>query len=137
MCPLRLHVFSSILQIQGLRGCSPKRFSFCVFPLNGDLMLTLIGWKHLLFLFYPSDICEEGDSALREFGGNTVIAKDADSKRQLTEPLKTFIYVPEPAGRERRREGEGGQSAALQKQLLKSSRLTSSLSPGTAVIVSE
>lgn len=74
---------------------------------------------------------------LEELGVNTVIVKDADSKRQLTEPLRNFIYVPEPAGRERSQEGDGGQSAALQKQLLKSSRLTSSLSPRTTVIVSE
>jgi hypothetical protein len=30
--------------------------------------------------------------------GDTVIAKDADSKRQLTVPLKSFIYAPEQAG---------------------------------------
>ena len=100
-------------------------------------MVMFISWKHLLVLFYLTDICEEGASGPKELGGNTVIATDADSKRQLTEPLKSFIYVPEPAGRERSREGEGGQSAALQKQLLKSSRLTSSLSPRTVVIVSE
>lgn len=94
-------------------------------------------WRHLLFLFYLTDICGEGASVLKELGGKTVIAEDADSKRQLTEPLKTFIYVPEPAGRERSGEGEGGQSAELQEQLLKSSRLTSSLSPRTTVIVSE
>lgn len=39
-------------------------------------------------------------------GGDTVIAKDVDSKRQLTEPLKSFIYAPEPAGGERKEEGE-------------------------------
>lgn len=43
---------------------------------------------------------------LRVLGGVTVIAKDVDSKRQLTEPLKSFIYAPEPAGRERGEEGE-------------------------------
>lgn len=51
------------------------------------------------------------------FGSETVIAKDVDSKRQLTEPLKSFIYAPEPAGRERGRGRKGGQSAQLQKQL--------------------
>lgn len=58
-------------------------------------------------------------SGLKALGGNTVIAKDVDSKRQLTEPLKSFIYVLEPAGRGRGRETEreGGQSAQLQKQL--------------------
>lgn len=108
---------------------------------RGDLgnipVVMFISWKHLLVFFYLPDICEEGASELEKLGSRTVIAKDADSKRQLTEPLKTFIYVPEPAGRERSREGEGGQSAALQKQRLKFSRLTSSLSPRTAVIVSE
>ncbi len=54
---------------------------------------------------------------LKVLGGVTVIAKDVDSKRQLTEPLKSFIYAPEPAGRERGRGREGGQSAQLQKQL--------------------
>lgn len=56
---------------------------------------------------------------LKVFGGDTVIAKDVDSKRQLTEPLKSFIYAPQPAGRKRgrEREREGGQSAQLQKQL--------------------
>lgn len=62
----------------------------------------------------------EGGSVLLELkvlGGDTVIAKDVDSKRQLTEPLKSFIYAPEPAGRERGRGREGGQSAQLQTQL--------------------
>lgn len=54
---------------------------------------------------------------LKVLGGDTVIAKDVDSKRQLTEPLKSFIYAPEPAGRGRGRGREGGQSAELQKQL--------------------
>lgn len=59
-------------------------------------------------LFYL-DICKEGGSELLELkvlGGDTVIAKDVDSKRQLTEPLKSFIYAPEPAVREREEEGE-------------------------------
>lgn len=66
-------------------------------------------------LSYPADICEEGGSELLELkvlGGDAVIAKDVDSKRQLTEPLKSFIYAPEP---ERGR--EGGQRAELQTQL--------------------
>lgn len=49
-------------------------------------------------------MCEEGGSViseLRVLGGDAVIAKDVDSKRQLTEPLKSFIYAPEPAGRRR------------------------------------
>lgn len=71
-------------------------------------------------LFYLADICKEGGSELPELkvlGGDTVIAKDVDSKRQLTEPLKSFIYAPEPAGKEGGRGREGGQSAQLQKQL--------------------
>lgn len=64
-------------------------------------------------------------------GGDTVIAKDADSKMQLTEPLWSFIYAPEPAGRERERERKTekwrAESRAI-KTALKSSRLTSSLS---------
>lgn len=74
---------------------------------------------------------------LKVLGGDTVIAKDVDSKRQLTEPLKSFIYAPEPAGRERgsarerEREGVRGRAEhATPKAALKSSRLTSSLSPG-------
>lgn len=43
---------------------------------------------------------------LKVLGGDTVIAKDVDSKRQLTEPLKSFIYAPQPAGRKRGRERE-------------------------------
>lgn len=54
---------------------------------------------------------------LKVLGGDTVIAKDADSKMQLTEPLKSFIYAPEPAVRERGRRREGGQSPQLQKRL--------------------
>lgn len=78
---------------------------------------------------------------LRVLGSDTVIAKDVDSKRQLTEPLKSFIYAPEPAGRKREgREGEGERGRAectSPKAALKSSRLTSSLSPRATVIVSE
>lgn len=82
----------------------------------------------------------EGGSVLLELkvlGSDTVIAKDVDSKRQLTEPLKSFIYAPEPAGR-KRGEREGGRAECTSpKAALKSSRLTSSLSPRTTVIVSE
>lgn len=73
---------------------------------------------------------------LQAFGGNTVIAKDVDSKRQLTEPLNGFIYAPEPTGRERKRERERAECTAP-KAALKSSRLTSSLSHTSTVIVSE
>ncbi len=82
--------------------------------------MTFTDCKHLLLLFYLADICKEGGSELLELkvlGGVTIITKDVDSKRQLTEPLKSFIYAPEPAGRERGRGREGGQSAQLQKQL--------------------
>lgn len=84
-------------------------------------------------------------SELRVLGGDAVIAKDVDSKRQLTEPLKSFIYAPEPAGRRRgkRQSEREDRSAPLQKNqkknptALKCSRLTSSLSPGTVAIVSD
>lgn len=56
-------------------------------------------------------------SELKALGGDTVIAKDADSEMQLTEPLKSFIYAPEPAGREKGRGREGGQSPKLLKRL--------------------
>lgn len=108
MCPLLLHDFKT----------SKKYFNFEFYHLmtRGDLgnipVVMFIRWKHLLVFFYLPDICEEGASELEELGSHTVIAKDADSKRQLTEPLKTFIYVPEPAGRERSREGEGGRRRA-------------------------
>ena len=62
-----------------------------------------------------------------------VIAKDVDSKRQLTEPLKSFIYVPEPEGRNGERERSRAESRAL-RLALKSSRLTSSLSSWTRAI---
>lgn len=74
----------------------------------------------LLSILSIADICREGGSKLLELqvlGSDTVIAKDVDSKTQLTEPLKSFIYAPEPAGRGRGRGREGGQSAQLQKQL--------------------
>lgn len=100
-----------------------------------------INWKHLLLLLYLADICKEGGFVILELkvlGGDTVIAKDVDSKRQLTEPLKSFIYAPQPAGRKRGRERERGRAeCTTPKAALKSSRLTSSLSPGTTVIVSE
>ena len=68
-------------------------------------------------------------------GGDTVIAKDVDSKRQLTEPLKSFIYAPEPAGRERERKRERGRAeCTAPNAALKSSRLTSSLSSRTTAI---
>lgn len=88
-------------------------------------------------------------SELRVLGGDAVIAKDVDSKRQLTEPLKSFIYAPEPAGRrrgKRQSEREGRQECTTSKKnkktkknptALKCSRLTSSLSPGTVAIVSD
>lgn len=58
-------------------------------------------------------------SELRVLGGDAVIAKDVDSKRQLTEPLKSFIYAPEPAGRrrgKRQSEGEGRQECTTSKK---------------------
>lgn len=85
-------------------------------------------------------------SELRVLGGDAVIAKDVDSKRQLTEPLESFIYAPEPAGRrrgKRQSEREGRQECTTSKKqkknptALKCSRLTSSLSPGTMAIVSD
>lgn len=69
--------------------------------------------KPKISLFYLADICKEGGSELSELkvlGGDTVIAKDVDSKRQLTEPLKSFIYAPEPAGGERERKRERGRA---------------------------
>lgn len=55
------------------------------------------------------------------------------------EPLRSFIYAPEPEG-----EREGRQECTTLRRkgvrestALKCSRLTSSLSPRTAVIVSE
>lgn len=74
--------------------------------------------------------------------GDTVIAKDVDSRRQLTAPLKSFIYAPErEQGSERvwgcggvggggaRGGGEGGEAECRAPNVaLKSSRLTSSLS---------
>lgn len=71
---------------------------------------------------------------LKVLGGDTVIAKDVDSKRQLTEPLKSFIYAPEPAGKERGRGREGRAECTTPKAALKSSRLTSSLSSRTTAI---
>ena len=71
---------------------------------------------------------------LSVLGGDTVIAKDVDSKRQLTEPLKSFIYAPEPAGRERGREGRGRAKCTAPCAALKFSRRTSSLSSATAAI---
>ena len=41
-------------------------------------------------------VCSEL-SELKVLTGDTVIAKDVDSKRQLTVPLKSFIYAPERA----------------------------------------
>lgn len=41
-------------------------------------------------LYYLTDICKEGGSVILELkvlGSDTVIAKDADSKMQLTDPL--------------------------------------------------
>lgn len=70
---------------------------------------------------------------LKVLGGDTIIAKDVDSKRQLTEPLKSFIYALEPAGRERQRE-RGRAECTTPKAALKSSRLTSSLSSRTMAI---
>lgn len=46
--------------------------------------------KHYFCLNYQADICKEGGSAILELallGRDTVIAKDADSQMQLTEPL--------------------------------------------------
>lgn len=58
-------------------------------------------------------------SELRVLGGDAVIAKDVDSKRQLAEPLKSFIYAPEPAGRrrgKRQSEREGKQECTTSKK---------------------
>lgn len=85
-------------------------------------------------------------SELRVLGGDAVIAKDVDSKRQLTEPLKSFIYAPEPAGRRRgKRQSERGKTGVhhFKKNKKKNptaskcSRLTSSPSPGTVATVSD
>lgn len=46
--------------------------------------------KHYFCLNYQANICKEGGSAILELallGRDTVIAKDADSQMQLTEPL--------------------------------------------------
>lgn len=133
MCPLLRCVFCSVLQALNFKVCLREKQevffcpSYCqtvyhIHLYTKSKKVIFKSRKRLRLLFYLADICKEGGSVLsglKALGGNTVIAKDVDSKRQLTEPLKSFIYVLEPAGRGRGRETEreGGQSAQLQKQL--------------------
>lgn len=61
-------------------------------------------YLHQSCLFCLADICNDVPFKPNVFGCDTVIAKDVDSRRQLTEPLKGFIYAMEPTGR-----GRGGE----------------------------